>query len=339
MKIFLVGEFSRGSLCDSYARSFKRLGHQICIFDEPRQYENIAAKFKKPLFRRILDPFFTSQLNNTVISACAEFTPDLIVIFKGQYIFTRTLSRIKGESKAKLININADDPFNNNRGASSRHVRSAVTSFDCYFIWSKEITIKLAKAGAKKVKYLPFAFDPDICYPQSSGGSNEADFAHDLVFVGNWDITRERWLSCISDFDLVLWGSDYWLRRCKNKNLTKLWRGREARNEEMAKAFTFAKISLNILRDQNKGSINMRTFEAPACKAFVIAERSAEQQSFFTEDKEAVYFSSPQELQDKIRYYLKNESKRVNIAEAGYNRAINSGYTYYDRAKEVIASI
>ena len=106
--------------------------------------------------------------------------------------------------------------------------------------------------------------------------------------------------------------------------------------EDMSKVLNSSKISLNILRKQNKSSHNMRTFEAPACGAFVLAEKSDEQLEFFEEDKEAVYFSSPKELREKVVYYLKHEEERKNIAQAGYQRCFKSGYSYLDRAKKIL---
>jgi hypothetical protein len=65
------------------------------------------------------------------------------------------------------------------------------------------------------------------------------------------------------------------------------YQGREVRGREMSAVLFSARVSLNILRLQGKGSHTMRTFEAPASGAFVLAERSEEQLEFFEEDREA----------------------------------------------------
>jgi spore maturation protein CgeB len=54
---------------------------------------------------------------------------------------------------------------------------------------------------------------------------------------------------------------------------------------------------------------------------------------YFEEDKEAVYFSSHEELVDKLRFYLAHENRRRKIAEAGFQRCIQSGARYVDRAR------
>jgi spore maturation protein CgeB len=80
----------------------------------------------------------------------------------------------------------------------------------------------------------------------------------------------------------------------------------------------------------------MRTFEVPACGGFLLSVKTEEAASFFEEDKEMAYFSTPEELKKKIDFYLKNEKIRKEIAVAGYKKLINSGYSYTDRVKKII---
>jgi spore maturation protein CgeB len=87
---------------------------------------------------------------------------------------------------------------------------------------------------------------------------------------------------------------------------------------------------------QNKNNYNMRTFEIPSSKGFMLAQRSDESREYFSEDKEAVYFSSPEELKDKAAYYLAHDDARLKIAAAGYNRCITSDYSYLSRVRRLL---
>ena len=80
----------------------------------------------------------------------------------------------------------------------------------------------------------------------------------------------------------------------------------------------------------------MRTFEVSACGGFLLSVRTDEAKSFLKKTREAAYFSSPEELKEKINFYLKNEETRKKIAEAGYEKLKNSDYAYADRAKRII---
>ncbi|MEQ9667665.1 MAG: glycosyltransferase [Coleofasciculus sp. G2-EDA-02] len=94
-----------------------------------------------------------------------------------------------------------------------------------------------------------------------------------------------------------------------------------------------ARIGLNILRPQNEMGHNIRTFEIPATETLMLSERSQELLKLFKEDREAIYFSSPDELNQKVEYLLQNPNLIQSIAEAGYKKALR--YTISARVTEI----
>ena len=78
--------------------------------------------------------------------------------------------------------------------------------------------------------------------------------------------------------------------------------------------------------------------EIPACKGFMIAERTDEHLNLFKEDSEAVFFDSDTELLKKVKYYLNNDDLRHKIAENGYLRAIKSDYSYDKMVRIILES-
>lgn len=60
------------------------------------------------------------------------------------------------------------------------------------------------------------------------------------------------------------------------------------------------------------------------CGLLVFTTRDNCLEELFIEDKELVFFSTSQELLDKVRYYSKNDKERKKIAKAGWEKYHNS---------------
>ncbi len=76
--------------------------------------------------------------------------------------------------------------------------------------------------------------------------------------------------------------------------------------------------------------------DIPACGGFMLAERYLE---LFEEGKEAGFFSTKGKLLEKVRYYLNHSEKRKQIAQAGRERCLRSGYSNQERMKEMLEII
>lgn len=88
---------------------------------------------------------------------------------------------------------------------------------------------------------------------------------------------------------------------------------------EAAKIYRTSKICLNIHLEKNH-SLNPRTFEIMASGAFELIDRRDDYHGFLTPNEDLVDFSTPDEMIDKIRYFLTHDEERNAIANAGQQK-------------------
>ena len=96
-----------------------------------------------------------------------------------------------------------------------------------------------------------------------------------------------------------------------------------------------SKINLNISLKGIEGGTPQRIMDIMGAGGFVLSSYCLETAEIFEEDKEIVMFRTPEELLEKVDYYLGHDAEREKIARAGYEKVINC-YTYERKMKELI---
>ena len=270
--------------------------------------------------------------NKVLLDRIRETTPQLVFVIKGEYIFPETINKIKHECEC-VINWNPDSPFNPIN--STNYLLDSIPLYDVHFTWSEFLIPEFVKHSAKRVEYLPFAYDPFLHFPVDLKKDEIKHYGSDLVFVGTWDEEREVILEQLVEFDLKIWGNN-WENLSSKSKLKKHWFSKAVYGKEVAKIGNASKISLNFLRNQNIHSHNMRTFEIPAIRGFMLASFSREHSKLFKIGKEIECFANINDLKAKIKYYLGHKLQRHKIALSGYEAVINGGHSYANRMETVL---
>ena len=104
-----------------------------------------------------------------------------------------------------------------------------------------------------------------------------------------------------------------------------------------ATSFIYAgtKINLNIALKGTEGGTTQRIMDIMGAGGFVLTNYCEETAELFEEDKEIVMFRTPEELIQKVDYYLEHEEEREQIARAGHEKAMND-YTYEKKIKRLL---
>jgi hypothetical protein len=236
-----------------------------------------------------------------------------------------------------MVNWATDDPFN--PASSTRDLVESIALYDLYVCTKRAIMDDVRRAGCANVAYVRFGYKPQVHFPEAPANDDEARrFESDVTFIGGGDDDRapyfETIVRAIPELRMHLYGG-YWNRYPK---LRPYWRG-NATGRDFRLAVGGAKIAVNLVRRANRDDHVMRTFEIPACGGFMLTERSATHDELFSEDKEAVFFNSPDEFVAKVRSYLGRDEDRVRIAAAGHRKITQGRHTYGDRLAEIIEAV
>lgn len=277
--------------------------------------------------------------NAQIIQKVKEKDYDIVWIDKGITIFPETLKFIKAHSPRTIIVSYSPDNMALRHNQSRQYVE-CVPLYDHIITNKSYILDDMRRLGAKDVRFVNNSYEKTFHHPRTLSDEDRSRIGGDIGFVGSWE--QERCDSILylakHGLNVRVWGGGKWLEyKGKYPNLTIEDKG--LYSEDYSKSFQAFKISLCFLRKMNFDQQTTRTVEIPACGGFMMAERTDEHRAMFAEDKEAVYFSSNEELLEKCRYYLSHEDERRQIASAGLTRCLTSDYSNEGMVRNIITNI
>ena len=299
-----------------------------------KRHRAIAYRLAANVFHYRRHPVFESDLNCELVDRAISFKPNLILVLMGFHIAPASLAAIKAATSATTVNYATDDPFNKRIG--TRNLVESIPSYDLYACTKRAIMDDVSRAGCNDVRYIRFGYKPSAHFFDPPRSAQELrSFGADVAFVGEGDADRLPFITslveAVPNLNLALYGGLWNLRSSTRPYFRGGVHGREFRM-----ALGGAKIAVNLVRRENRDDHVMRTFEGPACGAFMLNERTDDHLDLFREDHEAAYFSSAEELVDKVQYYLAHDAERERIRQAGHVRTLTAGHSYRHRLEEII---
>ena len=348
-----VGHLVKGQTSLMRMNALRRHGIEVTGFNT-RTIWNRQKWLQRHVTTRLEKGSAVREINKGVLSLARKVRPKRIWFDKQEYIYPETILELR-KLGAFLIYYTPDPYFTLN-WKRTELMDSCLPLFDL-LITSKKYELEQYKAVGPDFIYLPLGYCDEVHRPISVEPSKRVS----VGFIGGWEPHREAIIEAIAskDVSVRIWGYAWdhlidgkWtirrfirLRRLAGKKPCKIQRSdllanniipHEIYEEEYAHALSSSNISLGFLRKICPDQHTTRSFEIPACGSMMLADRSDEHQELFTEGKEAEYFSTKDELLDKVIFYTKNEDARAKIARQGYARCQSSGYSYYDRMDAVL---
>lgn len=332
LKILIAGSFNEFALENVYAKNFIKLGASVDKFEiQAPFFEKIANNLIYKITSKFYPHLFSASLNNNLIIKAESTKADIILVFKGMYLYPSTVAALKSCTKL-LVNYNPDHPFIfYSTGSGNSNISNSLEYYHIHFSYAKKIVAKFKSTLKKEAFHIPFGFDDSL---KSSSGS-KVEFKNDFIFVGAWDRTREAFFNKLTDENIKIYGNPEWYSRTfLSPKVSKMFQGKPLLKEDFLQASKDSLGCINILREQNliENSHNMRTFEVPGYGGLLISQRTDEQMEFFKEGVEAIYFDNVDELKEKLLYLRQHSEIVEKIKTAAQLRSVRSNYSYFHRA-------
>lgn len=269
-----------------------------------------------------------------VLAQCQALRPRWLLATGTAPLTAATLHSLH-ELGITLLNFLTDDPWNPAHRA--RWFLEALPSYDKVFSPRYANLADLRKLGCRQVHYLPFAYAPEIHYPERPTPEEQDRYQCDVLFYGGADADRLPYVYALLDVGLNvhLYGG-YWDRHPRTRPYFK----GHADPATLRKAVASAKVTLCLVRRANRDGHVMRTFEAPAMCACMATEDTAEHRALLGEDRaNTLYFSGEGDLVEKVRYFLARPGERTRLAQAAHGRITSAPNTYADRLQAMLADL
>jgi spore maturation protein CgeB len=340
MKVMYVGTLCEGRTGFQRMLAIRDLGYEVTPVDiRPDEVKKKERQLFNRVKRKVIGPSDIAGANEQILKLIKNNIYYILWIDKGLTIRPETLRTVKETNPKTIIAGYSPDDMINPDNQSNEFLKG-LRYYDIFFTTKSYGVDELKELGCRRVEFIDNAYDPNTHRPVEISKEDKLKFGGPIGFIGAYE--RERAESILylamQGFPIRIWGSSWnkkkWLSHpnLRIENMP-LW------GDEYAEAICSFDINLNFLRKVNRDLQTTRSIEIPACGAFMLGERTDEHLRLFEENKEAVYFSSNDELIHKVHYFLEHDKEREQIAKAGRERCLVGGYSNQERIKILVQEL
>jgi len=230
-------------------------------------------------YREIATRVGDFERDKQLVVLCEKEKPDAVVFSKCNEIYSWVVDECNKYSKTVLWYM---DPLNSNFNDALKEKINKCTLTFCSLLEP----LRAAQAiGGERVHFLHERYDHTSNYPL------DLPYKYDYSFIGNPRNERKRYVDALN-IPLI----------------------QNAYGKEHSEVVSQTKINLNF----TEGGTSDRTYKVLASKGFLLTEPWENMEADFKIGEDLDIFRSIEELRQKIDYYLKNENRRLKIAEHGY---------------------
>jgi spore maturation protein CgeB len=267
--------------------------------------------------------------------------PDLVLVMHGTMVPEAQVSAVRALGVKTAIWL-VDEPY-----VTDVTLRLA-PAYE--YIFTHELSaIPLYQSRGCQVFYLPLGVNSAVYMPKYVPPAYQSD----ICFIGNAFPNRVQLIDRLAPFlaarDTRIVGL-LWRRLKRYSRLQRGIRLAWISASEAADYYNGAKIVINIhrahedrLHNRNSRnlpglSINPRTYEIAACGALQLTDVRHDLTDHYTPGVHLETYANPAELMEKAAYYLMNETKRRELAAAGFRHTLEQ-HTYHNRVEKLLGIV
>lgn len=342
-RLLIVGAWRWPQYEEAFGRALQGMGLTIIEFSTQRYFRSLFGRLQQ---RVPAGGPAVESLNRELVETVTKEKPDSVLFWRPTHILPSALAVINSLG-ILTISYNNDDPFGprvNDKAPLSHHwlwrlYLATLPLYKMNFFYRSINCREALYYGASHADILLPYFLPWQDKPVSLTEDEMEKFGADICFVGHYepDGRKELIVSILNaGVKVKLWGGEMWQKHLDRSSLQRIGKISLAEGADYTRALCGANICLGFLSKLNRDTYTRRCFEIPACGRLLLAERTDDLRNMFEEDKEACYFSSREELLEKIAWLLRDSEGRERIATAGLQRVWKDGHDVYGRARNFL---
>jgi glycosyltransferase involved in cell wall biosynthesis len=330
MKVIYVGDLQGWNTTYARFKGLKEIEDNVKEFNISSYFDGVSHLHSSIEWKVFCGPILL-RANKDLCMLAESFRPDIIWVDKGHWIYPSTIKRLRTYG-AFLVQHNTDSLYGRHCSVrwQYRLQRRALPHFDLYFTTNHLDHEFLCTQTAPRTELTYLGYD-HFRFDNAQLPADVADkWASDLLFVGHYEPRTGAYILALLEAGLpvTVYGAGWEQVSRRSKTLQDHVRLGFLTGEEYVWALKGAKIGLCFLSERNGNYDAARSYEIPACGTFLLGMRTRRHMECYVEGKEAEFFGGIEELVQKAKFYLENDSLRRTIAQNGWLRCTTSDYSW-----------
>ncbi|MCE3294330.1 MAG: hypothetical protein K0R65_44 [Crocinitomicaceae bacterium] len=211
------------------------------------------------------------------------------------------------------------------------HLQHKFRFFDSVFLFEPTDIPYVKQELGLDAHVLHLGFNPKRFFPLQT----EKDI--DYSFIGSFYENRNELLKSVAGNSLngLIIGD---FKRSDSEEIKARNSQQQISIDETNALFNRSKININIHHKQSIEGLNVRSFEIMGSGNAQLIDSQKVARDFFTDGVHCLFYSSVEEFQEKLLFYVKNDSALETIRKNAYEIALQN-HTWKHRTDELIATI